>query len=75
MVVRNFSLDEFLEYLDEWKSSNECKERFKLSDISAVHLLKRLRKMKLIEVKKGYEINEFHRVLDGRVYFYKARGK
>lgn len=71
--MMSFEVNEVLLFLSEWRSAKECKEKFGLSDVQGVNMLRWLLKANLIKCQKGYiegyDVND----LDGRVYYYRRK--
>ena len=65
-------VDDVLDFLNEWRTSKDVQNNFKLSTIETYHLLRWLRKGQYIECCNGGAIN-FAREVDKRKYFYKKK--
>ena len=67
------NIDEVLDYLTEWRSGCECKERFNLSQQQHVNLFRWLYKANLIQVCKGSTGDVDLDKVDGRIFYYKVK--
>lgn len=69
----SYDVDEVLEFLVDWRSAKECKEKFELSDVQGVRMFRWLVKAGLVTCQRGFVEGADLKDIDGRVYYYKSK--